>query len=539
VGYLRLYLAPVVRTLALAALVVAVGAGAGRAEAAAQQLPIVVVPGLELEDLSGLADRGAIGLLVPANGPTTSGAQARAALTRGELRSAFLDGGVPGGAPRVSFETAAAPPVAGPAIVLGLPTGGEQPNDRRYPIAVLGDGFHGLLTSSATRLPGVVSIVDVAPTALGEEGGLGSKPQADPVARVLALDRLIDAKKDARLVSSLLAGVLIALLAFVFPRAGVLSFGTALVVNLALGVAETATMWIVLLVVAAGIAAAVPIALVLRSASAVGLALAAVLVLYLAAFAVDGAWVAYAPWGPPQNGRFYGVSNLLETMLLVPALAGAALVVRRFGAVAFAAVAALAFVLVAGSRFGADGGGALVLAAGYGVLAALLAGLRGRLLVASLAGAALLAGGLVALDAATGGSSHVTRAIGGGPESLASHFGERLLISWHRATLAPAPAISVFLSLAVLAALVARVLASNAPLERRALPLAFAAAVAVSMIVNDSPNDVAVAGLVGYVVCEAVMLRARCAAASCSRSSSALLWPAAAERGLWRPRPRP
>jgi hypothetical protein len=537
VGYPRLYLAPVFRTLALAALVLAVGAG--RAAAATQQLPIVVVPGLELGDLRDLAQRGAVGLLVPANGPTTSGPQARAALTRGEVRSAFLDDGIPGGPPLVSFETAARPPVLGPAIVVGLPSGGEQNNDRRYPIAVLGAGFRGLLTSPSTRLPGVVSIADIAPTALGEEDGLGSTRESDPAARVLALDRTIEAKKDARLVSSLLAGALIALLAFVFPRAALLAFGTALVANLVLGATGTATMWIVLVAIAAAVAAAVPLALVLRGALGVGLLLIAVLALYLVAFAVDGAWVAYAPWGPPQNGRFYGVSNLLETILLVPALAGAALVARRLGALGFAAVAALAFVLVAGSRFGADGGGALVLAAGYALLAALLAGLRGRVLVAALAGGALLAGGLVALDAATGGSSHVTRAIGGGPKGLTSHFGERLAISWERATLGPAPAIFVFVSLGALAALVVRLLRSDATLVRRALPLAFAAALGVSLVVNDSPNDVAVAGLVGYLVCEAVMLRARCAAASCLRSPLAFSWPAAGESRPSRPPPRP
>jgi hypothetical protein len=527
----------VFRTLALAAVILAVGAG--RAEAATQQLPIVVVPGLQLSDLRELSERGAVGLLVPANGPTTSGAQARAALTRGEVRSSFLDQGVPTGPALVSFETAEQPPLTGPAIVLGLPSGGEQGNDRRYPIAVLGEGFQGLLTSPSTRLPGVVSIADVAPTALAEEDGLGWTTEHDPAARVLALDHLIEAKKDARLVSSLLVGALIALLAFVFPRAALLAYGTALVTNLALGATETANMWIVLPAVAAAVVAAVPIALVVRRSLALGASLAAVLALYLVAFAVDGAWIAYAPWGPPQNGRFYGVSNLLETMLLVPALAGAALVARRLGALGLAAVAAVAFVVVAGSRFGADGGGALVLAAGYALLAALLAGVRGRALVAALAGGALLAGGLVALDAATGGSSHVTRAIGGGPEGLAAHFGDRLAISWERATLAPAPAVSVFLSLAIVALLVVRLVRSDAPLALRALPLAFAAAVGTSLVVNDSPNDVAVAGLVGYLVCEAVMLRARCAAASCSRSPLAFSWPAAAARRPFRPRPRP
>jgi hypothetical protein len=524
------------RTLTLAALVLLVAAGP--AAAATQEFRIVLVPGLGLDDLQGLADRGAVGLLVPANGPTTSGEQARAALVRGELRNALLDGGVPSGPPLVSFETAAEPPSGGPAIVLGLPSGSEQSNDRRYPIAVLGRGFHGLLTSSSSRLPGIVSVADVAPTALGEQGGLGWAPERDPVQRLLALDRLIDAKKDARLASSLLVAALAAVLALFFPRAALLAYGTALSANLALGATETATTWIVLLVIAAAVAASVPLAVVLRSWTAVGFVLAAVLALYLVAFAVDGAWVAYSPWGPGQAGRFYGVTNLLETMLLVPALAAAALLARRFGALGFGAVALLAFVTIAGSRFGADGGGAVVLTAGYALLAALLVGLRGRALAVALGGAVLVAGGLVALDAATGGSSHVTRALGG-PADLASRFGDRLLISWRHVTLGPGPAVAFFLSLTAFAALVVRLLAPDAPLSRRALPLAFAAAIAVSLVVNDAPSDVAVAGLVGYLVCEAVMLRGRCAAASCSRSSRAFSWPVVGEKRLWRPRPRP
>ena len=57
-------------------------------------------------------------------------------------------------------------PAHGPVIVVGLPPATTAPNDRRYPIAVIGHGYHGLLTSSLTRVPGLVSIADVARTAL-------------------------------------------------------------------------------------------------------------------------------------------------------------------------------------------------------------------------------------------------------------------------------------------------------------------------------------------------------------------------------------
>jgi hypothetical protein len=103
-------------------------------------------------------------------------------------------------------------------------------------------------------------------------------------------------------------------------------------------------------------------------------------------------------------------------------------------------------------------------------------------------------------------------------------------VSWERTTASPAPAIATVLSLAVLVVLVVRLVKLDAPLSQKALPLAVAAAVGVSLLFNDTPSDVAVAGLVGYVVCEAVMLPARCAAAFCSRSFSALFWPAAEER---------
>ena len=149
------------------------------ATASAQERRVVVVPGLEAGDLAALTDRGAVGLLVPDAGPRTSGARARAALERGAVRNSVL-GGLPKGEARLDVETAGTVP-SGPAIVLGLPTGGEQPNHRRYPIAVLGEGYRGVLTSDSTRIPGLVSIVDVAPTALGEDGALRSSADDDPL----------------------------------------------------------------------------------------------------------------------------------------------------------------------------------------------------------------------------------------------------------------------------------------------------------------------------------------------------------------------
>ena len=97
-------------------------------------------------------------------------------------------------------------PRSGPVIVLGLPTGGEQANDERYPIAVLGEGFEGLLVSESTRIPGLVSVADVAPTALGREDGLASESAEEAAAQVLELDARIRDNRVTGIAATLLAG---------------------------------------------------------------------------------------------------------------------------------------------------------------------------------------------------------------------------------------------------------------------------------------------------------------------------------------------
>ncbi|MDQ3895444.1 MAG: hypothetical protein M3292_12435, partial [Actinomycetota bacterium] len=155
---------------ALAAVLLAAPAG----HADSIRFPVVIVPGLELADLERLRGRGAVALLVPGAGPTVSERTARAALVRGKVENSLL-GGIPSGSPLIPVATGSAKRVRPPVIVLALPRGGEQANDRRYPIAVLGGEYRGILTSKETRIPGLVSIADVAPTAIGREDALGSE----------------------------------------------------------------------------------------------------------------------------------------------------------------------------------------------------------------------------------------------------------------------------------------------------------------------------------------------------------------------------
>ena len=213
------------RTVALAFVLFVLTA----ADAQATAFRVVVVPGLGLDDLPALAERGAVGLLVPGSGPETSGAAARAALVRGKVTNS-LSGPTTG--PRlIGFETSSTIP-AGPVFVLGLPSGPTQSNDRRYPVAVIGEGYRGLLVSDSTRIPGLVSIVDIAPTALGREHSLRSESEANAADRVADLDHRIAANNRYRVPATLLILLLIAGLAVVWPWAGLLSFGAVLVANL-------------------------------------------------------------------------------------------------------------------------------------------------------------------------------------------------------------------------------------------------------------------------------------------------------------------
>jgi hypothetical protein len=131
---------------------------------------------------------------------------------------------------------------------------------------------------------------------------------------------------------------------------------------------------------------------------------------------------------PEGGGRFYGMTNQIETLLLGPAVALGMLVPLPL----LAPVALASLVVVGWSRIGADGGGLIVYAAGFATLALLRTGARLTAARAALAAAGVIAVGLllVGLDALTGGSSHVTHAVGGGPGSLVSDLGHRLHLSW-------------------------------------------------------------------------------------------------------------
>ncbi len=422
-------------SILLLPLLAAADAGAG----------VRVVPPFELERY---AEEAAIGLLVPGAGPEVTREAALAALVRGRLEHDLL-GGVAGGAPLIELGSP-----DGPEILVSLPPEGRTENDRRYPIALL--GASGLLTSDSTRIDGLVSITDVA------TGRLRTTASSDPVSALEELDERIDRNDALRLPLTVLLAVVMLVLAAVRPPLALRALLVALGANLLL------SPWLALAAVAA--AMLLPF----------GLACAAIVAAYFASLGLDAETVALSPFGPSQSGRFYGINNLLETMFLVPALAGAALLGR-----AGMLVAAVALVTVGGNRFGADGGGLLVLSAGFAVLAAIVLELRltARSLAAIAALVVAVAVALVALDAVTGAESHVTASLSGGPGELAGDLADRVELSVRRTLASPGALIVVVGGLAVLVGVAVRG-------ERTPVLDAFLVALAVSILVNDTPSDV-------------------------------------------------
>ncbi|MGH2932537.1 MAG: hypothetical protein ACRDKK_06700, partial [Gaiellaceae bacterium] len=267
---------------------------------------------------------------------------------------------------------------------------------------------------------------------------------------------------------------------------------TALALS-ALEMTEPATVVSVLAVIMAAVA--LVLARFTRDQIAFAAALLAIFPVYLLVLGISTETSSLAVIGPrPENGgRFYGFNNQLETLVLAPALLGAYLLGRRL----LPAVAVLAVVTVGASFAGADGGGVLVLLAGFLFLWLRLRGVPLTLRNLALTGAAVVVLGLllVGLDAAFGGESHVTRSISGGPAQLAEDIGDRLVASaegvvstWHSALV-----IGVSIPVLVWVAL-------RRP--RYAALDALLVAVVVSLIVNDAPREVS-----GFGALSALALR--------------------------------
>jgi hypothetical protein len=325
---------------------------------------------------------------------------------------------------------------------------------RRAPLWV--DGWSGTVRSSTTRIGGLVAATDVADAVRGSDV---LKPGGD--ADLPRLAQRLDDARAARLGARIALVAIMLGLALVAPRRALMAGPAAIAAALVLSAFGSTTVALFAL-------------LALLGAFAPLRALWLFLPVYLAVLALFPETSSLAILGPhPQGaGRFHGVTNEVETLLLGPAL------------VLGLAAAPLVVALVAWSRAGADGGGALVFLSSYATLAwSRVTRNRPLLAVAAVASVVLVALALVALDAATGGSSHVTRTLGDGPGAVWHALTHRWSVSWRGATGTTGRAVLDALLLAGLVLIAVR-------RPRRAILDALLVGIGVSLLVNDTPQDV-------------------------------------------------
>src|SRR6059058_3350824 len=261
--------------------IVAVGlalAGAQSARAARDRVAVRVVP---VFAPGRYAARGAVGSMVPASGSTVSRRTALLSLTHGKLENSLL-GGKPGGKPLISLGGPSAPVM----IYVTLPPPGKHHNLDRYPIAIVGGGYRGLLLSSSTHVPGLVSIADVAPTVRSLERGekpiLTSRSTRDAPAQLSTMNARLDAAHFARRKSTrVLIGLVFGFAALawllrsaLFARASLLAIPAMVLASTiasALHVEHAVALW------SGGIALALtaPLAVAARTRGLLALALAA------------------------------------------------------------------------------------------------------------------------------------------------------------------------------------------------------------------------------------------------------------------------
>ena len=430
----------------------------------------------------------AVGLYVPGAGSTVSRETAIASLERGKVENALL-GGLPGGRILVDVTPKEATG-AGPKVYVTLPPPGKHPNSRRYLVGIAAPGFRGILRSDSTRIDGLVAIPDITQTAVALTKGRTTDIRSAPgsVGDLTKLDRRLTQVHKDRGWTFAIVVIELALLALLRPRAGVVLGAAAVAVALWLSWTETTRFWEVMVWMSVGtVAVAYLASLRLR---AIPWLVGTFFAVFLVVLVVSPETHALAVLGarPDGGGRFYGIGNQVETLLLPPAIAAVAI----GGPAWLVPIGALTLVTLGWSKAGADGGGLVVFAAAFAVLflRTQSAPLTWRRIVGAAAAVVVLGLALVGIDAALGGSSHVTHAVGSGPGSLLGDLGHRLHLSWETATRSTWPIVLFLVSLLALVWIATR-------RPRRAAVDAMLVAVAVSLLVNDTPVDVIGLGALG------------------------------------------
>jgi hypothetical protein len=483
----RLFVLLAVASAAVAALTVP-GTASARVTPLGARFQVVVVDHMSDGAFATLAKRGAVGLMRPGFGPTTSHRNAFAELVRGAEVNSRIGGPVPG-KPLIGTDTESGAYAASSChmcIVVQLPARvGTQKNDALYRVAIVGQGYHGFLVSPTTHIPGLLSIVDIAPTALGrpstELSWLGA---SHAVGRLASLEQEIHANNRLKYAALFTLAGLMLLLALLGVRAAVTAVPAALLVNLGLGVAQVSNEVLLMVGVLAGTALlAFALARVCRSDDALLALYGGVVFLYAATMVTHPAWQAINPFGPTQNSRFWGIGNQVETLLLAPLLAGAVLARRRFGPLGFLVFGFFGLVVMTDNRLGADGGGAIVLGVALAVLGWRLFHLRLRGFIALLAGSALAVLWLVQRGLDHPGPDHLRSAFDGGVTGFLASLASRWPLSYLPALHAWTLTVPLLLVLAAVFVVVWRRTDIGGT---RDLLLALGVALVTSLLVNDS-----------------------------------------------------
>ena len=483
--------------IALSAVVAlaAPGSASARLTPAGERLHVVVVDRISDATWAELAQRGAVGLLRPSYGPTTNRRRALAELVRGTEVSARL-GGVPAGKPLINTNKASVYPNCPVCIVVQLPPRGRPTaNNKLYRIAVIGNGFHGLLTSPTTHIPGLVSVVDIAPTDLPGHPTttLSWTPSKDALGQLSKLDHAIGANNRLKFPALFILAGLLLVFALLGARAAITAVPAALLVNLALGMTQVSNEVLLCAAISAGTAlVALALARFCRSDSALLALYGGVVALYAYVMVTRPEWQAVNPFGPTQNSRFWGIGNQIETLLLAPLLAGAFLARRRFGIVGFAVFGVFGLVVMTDNRIGSDGGGAIALGIALAVLGARLFKLGWKGFVGLLASAALAVLWIVSRGLAQPGPNHLRSAFADHGAGLLSSLESRVPLSYLPALHAWQIVVPLLFVLVVAFALSWRF--ARQPSTRDIL-LAFGVAIVTSLLVNDSAAYELTAGI--------------------------------------------
>jgi hypothetical protein len=403
-------------------------------------------PGLDEIAIAAADERGRIAAF--STGPATTVARrAREALATKQLVVVALPAGNAG---QAALEDLIATRAGGELVLVAHipPTPPERGFGRapsrfyRLPAFALAGAGRNSVRSASTRRPGLVSAIDIAPTAF-EHLGL-PRPDAvrgEPVrttsgpdgARLAALRRRWSDVRAGRQSSSLNTIAGLALLVMLLIGA---AKGMRAAIRPGLRIGALAVMWWPTLVLFAAVfepgSKGTETALIAVGSLALGVATDRILrwprgpvlpaAVGLGAYTLDlatgGGLLTRSALGPSllSGSRFYGISNELEPLLPILTLVGlAALIGARPRTarlcVAFAGCGVALGIVVGWGRLGADVGGVLTIAGGFAVATLLMlpGGITRRALAVAVLAPFVALGGLIVIDLVLSGGGHLSR----------------------------------------------------------------------------------------------------------------------------------